>query len=208
MGRIATMATTLALVVTVVACDGTHQVEDGASSTSTAEPATATTSSRSTPKTHATENDAESEAPTVDQAAAPELTGFGATRQAWNANHEQAPGSTEGLAYLPMVEPDQPKYAAVCCDDRILLYTLVLASGTSLDEAQAQVAAELPADAEPGRLIDLGGCKTQRWKSATVKDAIGANALATYFVNVVNSPGPVQYKVAMSKAGSVTHPDC
>ena len=193
MRPIGTMVTILTLVATLASCDNTNGAD--VSSTPTTQPTTAAT----TPG---------ADEPTADQDAAAELTGFSATRQAWDANHQQAPGTTEGVAYLPMVEPDQPKYAAVCCDDRILLYTLVLADGTTLDEAQAQVAAELPGDAEPGRLIDLGGCKTQLWESATVKDAIGSHALATYFVNVANSPGPVQYKVEMSKGSSVTHPDC
>lgn len=41
------------------------------------------------------------------------LTGYGATRETWDGEHDLAPGYNEGAAFLPLVNGDQPRYAAV-----------------------------------------------------------------------------------------------
>lgn len=76
------------------------------------------------------------------------LTGFGATREAWDSAHQQAPGFSPGSSYLPLIG-GQPKYSAVLGDpgERILSYTLSFPEGTPLELAKAQVLAEFPSGA-------------------------------------------------------------
>lgn len=153
---------------------------------STSPTATETTQDELSPTPTLTSPDdvnTEEEADGDGQAAADDgLTGFGATREAWDANHEQAPGYSEGAAYLPLLDGDQPKYAAVCCDERIISYLLFLPSDTSLDEAQQHVAGELPDDATPGERVEKdGGCVMQLWESPTLQEATGSNVVVTYF---------------------------
>lgn len=130
------------------------------------------------------------------------LTGFGATRQAWDANHEQAPGYTGGAAYLPMAYENQPTYATVCCGDQITLYTFMVPMGTNMTEAQALVAGELPDDAVGGDLVDKGGCTMQVWESDALQDAVGSNALITYFLD---DPNP---NVILTTGDSADGIDC
>jgi hypothetical protein len=80
------------------------------------------------------------------------LTGYGALREDWNSSHRQAPGMTPGAAFLPMVNGDQPKYAAVSGDpgERILSYEIYFEDGTSLETAKRIVLQEFPAEAKFG----------------------------------------------------------
>lgn len=84
--------------------------------------------------------------------AAGTLTGYGALREDWNASHNQAPGMTPGAAFLPMVNGDQPKYAAVSGEsgERILSYEIYFEDGTSLETAKRMVLQEFPAGAKFG----------------------------------------------------------
>lgn len=76
------------------------------------------------------------------------LTGFGASREVWEAHHRQAPGFMEGSAYLPMVG-DKPYYSYILWDEGepISMYGLTFPQGTTLEEAEAKVLDEFPADA-------------------------------------------------------------
>ena len=80
------------------------------------------------------------------------LTGYGATRSGWNASHRQAPGLTPGAAFLPMVNGDQPKYAAVSGEpgERLLSYEIYFEDGTSLEAAKRIVLQEFPPGAKFG----------------------------------------------------------
>jgi hypothetical protein len=79
------------------------------------------------------------------------LTGFGATKEAWLAAHEQAPGFTESAAFLPMVKRDGeslPKYAGVSVETPVVVYIINLPNGTTLADARRIVLAEFPRGAE------------------------------------------------------------
>ena len=83
-----------------------------------------------------------------------ELTGYGATKSAWLSAHEQAPGYTKGVAFLPMVQrgnESYPKYASVQLDTPVVAYSINLPAGTSLDEAKLTVLDEFP----PGARFDI-----------------------------------------------------
>lgn len=84
--------------------------------------------------------------------AAGTLTGYGAVREDWDASHAQAPGMTPGAAFLPMVNGDQPKYAAVSGDpgERILSYEIYFEDGTPLEMAKRIVLQEFPVGAKFG----------------------------------------------------------
>lgn len=109
---------------------------------------------------------------TTTSSPAGKITGFGASRKAWDSAHDQADGYSKGAAYAPMLEGGQPQYAAVCCEDQILSYTLNMPYGVTLDATQQRVRQEFPADATPGPLVDLGECSTQEWRSSTVEAAV------------------------------------
>lgn len=100
---------------------------------------------------------AESAAPTPTKAAtkAPaqsQMTGYGATREAWDAKHVQAAGYTPGAAFLPMINGNQPKYSAVSGEpgERILSYSVNFPAGTDLALAKATVLREYPPGAKFG----------------------------------------------------------
>ena len=84
-------------------------------------------------------------------------TGFGATKEAWLSAHEQAPGYTAGAAFLPLLQREGssvPKYAAVSLETPVVMYTLNLADGTSLDDAKNLVLDEFPPGARFGVVED------------------------------------------------------
>ncbi|WP_157693060.1 hypothetical protein [Pedococcus dokdonensis] len=104
----------------------------------------------------------------------PELTGFGATRAAWDAHHEAAPSGVDGSRYLPMVG-DKARYDFVFweLDPRAVDYGLHFAPGTTFEQAQTQLLAEFP----PGATVDrVDGesprCLVLRIRSAPVERAI------------------------------------
>lgn len=110
------------------------------------------------------------EEPTVAAAPATDtLTGYGATRQAWDANHQAAPGFTEGSAYLPLVNGSQPRYAAVsgAAGERIYSYSLHFAAGTDLEAAKAEVLAEFP----PGAVFGVEDADETRCLLVDVRTA-------------------------------------
>lgn len=98
----------------------------------------------------------ESDGPTpIGQEVEADLPGLGATREAWEASRQPAEGYMEGSAYEPLVEGQQPRYAAVVGDDRIIAYTYVVLAGTSDSELLALLEAEeLPRDAAQSVRLD------------------------------------------------------
>lgn len=120
-----------------------------------------------TPETTTTDS---SGASTTTSAPAPdELTGYGATREAWDATHQQAEGFTPGAAYHPLIGGGQPQYATVCCDDQIISYTMFFPKDSTKALVMDAVRREFPGDATPGELVDRGGCETQEWRSPSVE---------------------------------------
>lgn len=103
-----------------------------------------------------------------------ELTGFGATREAWDAHHEVAPAAVDGSRYLPMVG-DKARYDFLFweLDPRAIDYGMHFPEGTTLEQAQTQLLAEFP----PGATVDRtnGGnprCLVLRVRSAPVEGTI------------------------------------
>ena len=80
------------------------------------------------------------------------ISGYGATRETWDASHRAAPGFAPGSAFLPLVGDRQPKYTAVSGGpgERILSYTLNFAKGTTLEQAKLEVLREFPVGAKFG----------------------------------------------------------
>lgn len=70
------------------------------------------------------------------------LTGFGATRQAWDAAHEAFPGGEKESVYGPDVGRGQPKYGLVMGESRISSYTVFFRGDTSLADAKNQIMRE------------------------------------------------------------------
>ena len=80
------------------------------------------------------------------------LTGYGASREAWDANHKAAPGFDPGAAFLPLVNGKQPHYAGVTGGpgERITSYEVYFPAGTNMAEAKAIALKEAPTGAKFG----------------------------------------------------------
>lgn len=125
---------------------------------------------------------------TVENPSEPELTALGATREAWDANHDAAPGFTEGSAYLPL-EGGQPKYYTVMDSKGIIMdYSMNLSSGPDIDTAKLLVAAELPSDA-----TILEGKTSERCLLADIQSATLDSLFGEQVPIVVFYSGPDAY---------------
>ncbi len=160
------------------------------SSTTATAPLTASTPSTSTPAATTTTSRQEPARTTVTTVASTPLTsrpltGFGATRLAWDAAHQPAPGRyTPGSAYGPMLDGRQPTYAAVFGDEHILSFSYFAPARTSLNDLRSLIRREFPPDAE---LIDSytdGDCRIESYKSQALERAVGA------YTMVVAYPSP------------------
>ena len=139
--RFASVVGAFATALALAGC-GSPSPDDGSSSSPTTSESTVLTPSPS---------GSSSGAASTPSAGA--LIGYGAIREDWDASHEQAPGFTPGAAFLPMVNGDQPKYAAVSGElgERILSYEIYFEEGTSLETAKRIVLQEFP----PGAKFDV-----------------------------------------------------
>lgn len=104
-----------------------------------------------------------------------ELTGFGATREAWDAHHQEAAGFYDGSAYLPMVGERRPYYNSILWEvwERNTIYDLDFGDGTTLEEAKDRILEEFP----PGAAFDLTDsddprCLIMRIRSTEVEQQI------------------------------------
>ena len=115
------------------------------------------------------------------------LVGYGALREDWDSHHQQAPGYTAGAAYLPMVDGDQPRYGAVSGDpgERILIYTVNFANGTTLNEAKREVLQEFPPGARFGRQdAQEAGCLILEVRSNPVEKVLeGYRPIVAFFTD-------------------------
>ena len=113
--------------------------------------------------------------------ATPALKGFGATRAAWNAAHQPAPGRyTPGMVYGPMFQhPDEPglvpTYATVIGRERIISYMVHFPAGTNFEAARNRMLAELPSDAREVRRRRQDACWSIIYSSATLEPIIETN---------------------------------
>jgi hypothetical protein len=112
-----------------------------------------------------------------------ELDGFGATVSQWDAGHQKLDLPDVPGAYGPMIG-DAPSYVVSCCEDRVTSYLLIGRAGTTLEELQARVSAELPNDTTAGPVEDRPGCPAQRFTSDTIEAAFGADqqVAAVYYL--------------------------
>lgn len=133
----------MALLVMIVGCGG--PTSDGGSG-----PSSTPSGSASASKSALAPSPSESSV--VPTPAPDTLTEYGALREDWDASHQQAPGLTPGAAFLPMVNGDQPKYAAVSGEpgERILSYEIYFEDGTPLALAKRIVLQEFPPGAKFG----------------------------------------------------------
>ena len=159
------------------------------STTGPASPLTAATPPASTDATTTTAPQQEPPTTTIMTAASTStvvtsrpLTGFGATRVAWDAAHRPAPGRfTPGSAYGPLLDGGQPTYAAVFGDEHILSFSYYAPASTSLENLRTLIGREFPSDAA---LIDSyadGDCRFESYKSRTLEQAIGAYTMVVAY---------------------------
>ena len=102
------------------------------------------------------------------------LTGFGATREDWDAHHQEAPAAVAGSRYLPMVG-DKARYDFVYWElaPRAIDYGMHFPEGTTLEQAQAQLLAEFPPGSKVDRTIGANPrCLVLRVRSAPVERVI------------------------------------
>lgn len=108
------------------------------------------------------------------------LTGYGATRAAWDANHTEDPRAAPGAAYDqdPNLAVDgdytyDDKYFGVSNDPRITVYQMRAAPGTSISEAKSLALAEFPADATISWFQVRDTCAQMMVHSATLAQYAG-----------------------------------
>jgi hypothetical protein len=139
--------------LSLVACGGGEGTETGRETTSpeaveetaAAAPAGETVSAKP-------EIGAEEPQETEGPGAAPkvgELTGFGATREAWESvRGESVPGFADGAAYGRKVRAGTYEYFAVVEYDLMTYYSRAFPEGTDLESAKQIVLEDFPEDAE------------------------------------------------------------
>jgi hypothetical protein len=113
-------------------------------------------------------------------AAAPAITGYGATLSEWTATHIQDKNYDMAPAYGPNIQSPEgptPQFIAVRNDgQRIFSFIEVLPEGTSLATAQSLTLTQLPADTARGAFAisdQNGSCGFWNLSSATLA-AVGA----------------------------------
>lgn len=143
--------------------------------TSTEAPNTATDTASDTPTdTTAGSTQADVAAPTDP------LTGYGATRAAWDANHTEDTRAAPGAAYDqdPNLAVDgdytyDDKYFGVSNDPRITVYQMRSAPGTSISDAKSLALSEFPADATISWFQVRDTCAQMMVHSATLAEYAG-----------------------------------
>lgn len=135
-------------------------------------------SSSSSSPTSSTGRGTQSRAATTGQHAGASnngLTGFGATRRAWNAHHEadRDPKLVHGCCYGPKITTTDRQstdtWIAVMADDVISTYIRNFPTGTSRAEALAALARDdLPPDAKLVASKVGDGCELFLYRSATL----------------------------------------
>lgn len=119
------------------------------------------------------------------------LPGLGATTEDWESSHSQAPGFSDGLAYLPLIG-SQPTYAAVFEGGNIMLYERYFPAGVSVDaQIDLVLSQELPPDSTPIDRFDRsedGSCTSILYETEMLKQSMGFRTYALVsFDSVVQS---------------------
>lgn len=111
-----------------------------------------------------------------------ELTGFGATRPAWEAQHgPEVPDNYED-AYGTQVDDEQYEYSSVSFQPRVLSYTRAFPRHTTLAEAETILLRDFPSDARTSVTDnDERRCRIVLIESARVQDVLGDWATASFY---------------------------
>lgn len=109
----------------------------------------------------------------------PELTGYGATRKAWAANHRADPNPKliKGCCYLPRQKDGTDRYYAVQRDEhgRVFTYSMHFAPRVSASFLRFLLRRdELPPDARLVRRKRKPECLILQYRSAAAKRALGS----------------------------------
>ena len=111
-----------------------------------------------------------------------ELTGFGATRTAWESQHgPEVPGNNED-AYGTKVDDEQYEYSSVSFQPRVLSYMRAFPRHTTLAEAETILLRDFPGDARTS-VTDNGErrCRIVLIESARVQDVLGDWATPSFY---------------------------
>lgn len=102
-----------------------------------------------------------------------DLPGLGTRRAAWESSRQQAPGYTVGAAYGPVLDGEQPTYAGVYGDERILSYSYQAPASTSnRDLLTLLEATELPRDSEKVTVVECEDGPVHYYRSAALAKAV------------------------------------
>jgi hypothetical protein len=153
--------------------------------------------------------------PVATEAGAATVTGFGATNEAWEANHTPDTRFEPGCCYdpTPGLGPDDrhnAKYHAVLRDDHgIYGYSMRLPKGTSIDEVTPAALAEMPADAKVLWNKRLDGCVMVGIGSETLGpgQAIFTFYTSTAEIDPVLDPNDIRESINLFDPGSKEPPE-
>jgi hypothetical protein len=121
-----------------------------------------------------------------------EVTGFGATNEAWESAHTQVPGFAEGAVYD--ADPSLPKvnghtgtrYSLVEHDDGFVLSYMYSFTARSISAARADVLrTQLPSDARVVWFKKRGRCDQMMVRSATLAQSLGPMPVGDKYGTVV-----------------------
>lgn len=105
------------------------------------------------------------------------LTAYGATTQAWAANHEHDPSNSTG--WWPGLPDGRDTYTSLkVAGGRVVGYTLALYPAEASGDAKARLASDLPLDASAASDKTLPGCELVVESSPTLAAAVGGRVLA------------------------------
>jgi len=155
----------------------------------------------------------------TETATSADLTGFAATKESWDQNHEEASGFQSGSAYLPNVSisegsrlREQPKYAAVSeVNGLITNYTIYFSEGTGVDAAKAEVLKEFPQGAKEISAAPKGRCLMTEVSSDPVQKVLQASnhIIVSYYSGSGDySPGSVRYAILSSSSKPAAEKSC
>jgi hypothetical protein len=111
-----------------------------------------------------------------------ELTGFGATRTAWESQHGPEVPNNNDDAYGTKVDDEQYEYSSVSFQPRVLSYLRAFPRHTTLAEAETILLRDFPSDA--GTSVtdkDERRCRIVLIESARLQDVLGDWAIASFY---------------------------
>jgi hypothetical protein len=151
---------------------------------------------------------------TVAGAASRELTGYGATRAAWNAHHKEAKLTIlrPGCCFGPQQNDGQFRYYNVQLSPRARIFMYDMDFGPRIDasDARKRVKSELPPDARLASHKRKKHCEQFDYKSARAKRALGRARVGVEFAADATASDSYKGKVKKVAIGSLvsTTQDC